>query len=234
MQLTQEVTNTNYQLISDLPKSRGPDRFRPRDLDWVRDTPVQLSRPFRKHRTYLTHAVAHRNDIMEWLVDELAKVLRLLGADVNAQLGHDADRQRMNLARLAAGTEYRQAMLAALAQNALGHLRAGAVVGAQEEHAPRPNGVCARQRPGIRRNERGTQDLVARAQHRLEVILIQMIVNIATVSAASPFAQQTSIPQLPQVVGHHVLGPVQILYKLVDTKVIDSQFRKNLPTQIVS
>jgi hypothetical protein len=86
-----------------------------------------------KIRTALAGVVADGDDIVEPLLHEAVDGLGLLGPDVDARLRHDLDGQGVEHARLRARARGLDGAAREVAQEPLGHLTAGGVVGADEE-----------------------------------------------------------------------------------------------------
>ena len=98
---------------------------------WVRQLPAKLQAAARWDGAA---GVAHGDDDVPALADIVDRLALLFG-DVDAELAHDRDGQRMDPRRLRTCALDLEAVTGERAQEALGHLRAGRVVGAEEQDA---------------------------------------------------------------------------------------------------
>ena len=97
----------------------------------IRQLPAELqATPWRDG----TARVAHRYDDIPTLADLIDGLALLLG-DVDAELAHDRDGERMHAGRFRTCALDLEAVSGERTQESLGHLRAGRVVGAEEEDA---------------------------------------------------------------------------------------------------
>src|SRR5215470_16787538 len=114
----------------------GPGAFLLRALDRRRvdETPMHLFGIAGKGGAGLAHAIAHRDNVIEGLVAKLVEVLGAQPADIDAHAGHGPDGERVQPGWLAPRAPHLDAPLAQMAQDALGHLRARAVVCAEKQH----------------------------------------------------------------------------------------------------
>ena len=88
-----------------------------------------------KHRAGVTGGLAHRDDPLPGLAEELADGLAVLAADVDAHLGHHGDRLRADGRDVGPGAGDLVAVAGPRSEHRLGHLRPGRVAGADEEDA---------------------------------------------------------------------------------------------------
>src|SRR4051812_19719635 len=111
----------------------------------------------REDRADLTDAVADRDDEVKRLIGEGVEMFRLLLADVNADRGHRAHRIGMHFGGLAAGTEGGDTTIAEAPYDALGHLRACAIVRTEKHNAcyqARVRGGCLHRRGAVTDGQR--------------------------------------------------------------------------------
>ena len=130
------------------PPPGGTRRARVRLARRVGDAPVDQLRMAGELRADLADPVAQRDHVAEPLPGELLQVLGPAPADVDAVLAHDPHRLRMQRLGTAARAGRLDRAPGQLSEQRLGHLRAGAVPGAEEQHpGPRPGGAPARAGP---------------------------------------------------------------------------------------
>jgi hypothetical protein len=101
----------------------------------VGEAPVPPLLGAEEHGAGRVGLVAHGDDQVERLVEVALERLALLAGDVDAQLGHGADRERAHLGRLGARRQRLEALVTECPQQPLGNLRASGVVGTQEQDA---------------------------------------------------------------------------------------------------
>ena len=99
-------------------------------LQWMRPGP-------RGTRADLPDPVADGDHAVEALIEELVEVLGPPARQVDAVGLHHPHRVRMQASRLAAGAERLHAAVGEVLEQGLGHLRTGAVLGAEEEDPSR-------------------------------------------------------------------------------------------------
>jgi len=90
-------------------------------------------RRIREKRAALVCVVADRYHVIASLIHEPLDGLRVLPADIDADLGHRLCRERTHLSRLRARALDIEAVAGQRAQKSLGHLAPGRVVRADEE-----------------------------------------------------------------------------------------------------
>ena len=132
----EQVIDPRGQLSGDCLES-APAHFSPLYCRWIGEAPMDFLRVAGKCRAGLAGDVAGGNDVVEMLVQEFRQMLGMLAADRDAALLHDLDRHRVKLGRVDTGAKDFHAPFTDMPDNGLGHLGAGAVVGAQEEEAGR-------------------------------------------------------------------------------------------------
>src|SRR5262249_31338846 len=124
--------------VSHLAKCLQSLRLRAGRSAWVRKAPMLLAPSTWKEGALLRCVVADGHNQVERLALECVQTLRIVScslADVDAELGHRADRQRMHRTRVRPSTEGGIMGPAACLEPALGHLRARRVVRTEEEDA---------------------------------------------------------------------------------------------------
>src|SRR5262245_27160521 len=85
--------------------------------------------------TDLSNAIAQRDHHVEALRNELVEVLGAVGADVDPALSHDPYGIGVQRLGMTTGARCGDRAARTLFEDRLGHLRAGAVACAQEQHA---------------------------------------------------------------------------------------------------
>src|SRR4029079_18387490 len=118
-------------LVTDPPEDREPLRLAAGRRRWIVEGPMDPRAGSREVRAGLAPVVARRDGIVERLARERRHGLAVLAPDVDAELSHRLDRERPHLGGLRPRAVGLEAVAAEGAQQALGHLRAGTVVGAQ-------------------------------------------------------------------------------------------------------
>ena len=88
-----------------------------------------------KHRAGVAGGLAHRDDPLPGLPEELTDGLAVLAADVDAHLGHHRDRLLADVRDLGPGAGDLVAVTGPRSEHRFGHLRPGRVAGADEEDA---------------------------------------------------------------------------------------------------
>ena len=88
-----------------------------------------------EQRATLVRVVADRDHIVEVLTGERIQRLGRVPADVDPELAHRLDRQRLHTRFLSSGAEDFEPVAGHVTQQSLGHLAAGRVVRAEEENA---------------------------------------------------------------------------------------------------
>jgi len=88
----------------------------------------------REYRACLVRLVAHGHHVVELCAAQVADVLGAVAGDIDARLGHDADRPRVQAARLNAGRAGLDGIPLQMPHPALGHLAPAGVAGAEEEY----------------------------------------------------------------------------------------------------
>jgi hypothetical protein len=114
----------------------------------------------------------------------------------------------------------------------LGHLRAGGVAGAQEQHTRpvRPWSTCWLDRQAleadrwVQGSSRGSQQLSTTAD-------VDAVVGVAPISRAVPGRHQAHCAQLTQVIRDETLGLANQLAEVADTSVAASELAQQSPTQ---
>ena len=87
-----------------------------------------------EHRADLVRIAADRDDGLHRLVQELAQVLREVGGNIDADLAHHFDGQRMHVAGgFRAGAGHAQCVAGGSAQDAFGEMGAAGVASAEDE-----------------------------------------------------------------------------------------------------
>ena len=135
-------------------------------------------------RADLADPVAQADHVPEPLPGERVQVLDPVPADVDAVLAHDQHRVRVQRLGLAARAGRLDHVPAELSEQRLGHLRAGAVAGAQEQHAgahpdpsPRVPGISPR--PATYAQARLGQEFGAAGQ-------VDAVISVPAVGRAAP------------------------------------------------
>jgi hypothetical protein len=152
-------------------------------------------------------------------------------AQIDPAGAHDAHRvgvQRLGVAPGAARLD--RATAEPLGQR-LGHLRAGAVAGAQEEHAR------ARARDRVRRRRQpqpGVQRLAGRREQRATAREVEAVVRLAAVGRAAPRRDEAVGSQARQVVGDEALRSADEPGELADLAVAARQLGEEPPAQRVT
>src|SRR3989442_540490 len=112
------------------------------------EAPVQPRARGRERRTGLVGAVTHGDHVVPPLAEKAIERFRGVPAQVDADLRHRACRERVDAARLGAGTRHLEPIARQAAEQPLRHLAAGGIVGAEKEYArhahPRRLGFVAR------------------------------------------------------------------------------------------
>ncbi len=168
----------------------------------VRETPVDMLRVSRKHRAHFSHAVANGDDIVECLPDEIIQVFGALVADVDPYLGHRLQRERMDGLRLASRAEDLDSAPAERAHDALRHLRAGAVVRAQQQDM-RGRWIRLwyfRLRRRVRLTHSRVDGRPACQERGPQQAQVEAVIHVASISGAAAIADDLAIAQLLQVV----------------------------------
>ncbi len=122
---------------------------------------------------------------------------------------------------------------AQVAQQAFGHLRAGAVVGAEEEHAEtvgEPGSQLGQVRIGP---EAGVDAGGGHGEAVAELGEVETVIDVALVGRAAAFAHQLVPAQLAQVVGNQVLRLVKKRNQLADLAVASGESLDQAPTLVV-
>ncbi len=115
----------------------------------------------------------------------------------------------------------------------LGHLRARAVAGAQEQHARRapaalaPGACAARQRKARVQRRAGARQQLAAARQ------VEDVVGVAAVGGAAPHRDKATVAQLAQVVGDQALAPARQRAQLADAPIAARQLAQQPPPQRV-
>src|SRR3954467_8939048 len=122
----------------------------PRLATRIGKAPMDQLRPAGKFRTYLAHAIAEADHVVEALCRELAQVLRPSARKIDAACAHHPYRVGMQRLGMAARAGRAQRAAGGLLGEGLGHLRARAVAGAQEQH-PRRGSTATPPGPRARR-----------------------------------------------------------------------------------
>jgi hypothetical protein len=144
---------------------------------------------------------------------------------------HHPDRVRVQLLRPAAGAEDTHGPGGEVVQQRLGDLRAGAVAGAEEEHA--------RSAPASRRFEprrggqskAGVQRCAGLAEQLAAAREVEAVVAVAAVEGAAANRDQSDLPQLPQVVGDERLWLAQRARQLAHAAVAPRELAQQPPAQ---
>jgi hypothetical protein len=89
----------------------------------------------RKVGAAFLRVIANREDVIEVLAIKLVNMLGAMAGDVDAQLAHDGDRPRTNLAWLGSGAPNFELIAGVMAEQAFGHLGPGGISGAENEDA---------------------------------------------------------------------------------------------------
>src|SRR5579864_8355268 len=109
--------------------------LRPSSLTRVGEAPVQALPGSKEHGARLVGLITDSDHCVERFVDIAIESLALLAGNVDAELGHRADRQWSDVRRFSPGRERIEASTAKRAEEAFGHLAPRGVVRAQEQDA---------------------------------------------------------------------------------------------------
>ena len=88
-------------------------------------SPNESARVARKNRTNFVRLIAHRDDVVEPLSDVFVEHLRALSGNIDAELAHRLDGERMNARHFGTSAEHLELVASILTQQTLGHLAAG-------------------------------------------------------------------------------------------------------------
>jgi len=128
----QEFHHLSTDLIAHFPESRQFLFMAAGDGRRIRETHVDSLDSPEENRTTLRRMVAKGYDEIEFLVREFVDGLGAMPGNVDSQLAHRGDRQRMNGSGLCSGREGLQFPRQVMVDQPLGHLAPGAVVGADK------------------------------------------------------------------------------------------------------
>ncbi len=197
----------------------------------VGDAPVDHLRMAGELRADLADPVAQADHVPEPLPGERVQVLGPAPADVDAVLVHDQHRLRVQRLGLAARAGRLDRVPAELSEQRLGQLRAGAVPGAQEQHADaRPDPIRGRRDQPQARVEspaRLGQELGAAGQ-------VDAVIGVPAVGRAAPGGHQPARLELAEVVGNQALRLAEQTGELADLPVAAPQLGQQLPAQRMS
>lgn len=121
------------QILPCLAKGLQSCLVRPRYRRRVTDRPVELFGASRKVRAFLSGLIADRDHDIKAAVGHLLNRFRSMVRDVDADLAHDGHRQGMKACGAGSCAADLEAIARFVAEQSLGHLATGRVVGAQEE-----------------------------------------------------------------------------------------------------
>ena len=158
----------------------------------------------------------------------VSRCLVAVPADVDAVLAHDQYRVRVQRLGLAARAGRLDRVPAELAEQRLGHLRAGAVPGAQEQHPdadPDPR-RGRRDQPQARvQSPAGVgQEFAAAGQ-------VDAVIGVSAVGRTAPGRHQPARPELAEVVGNQALRLAEQAGELADLPVAPGQLGQQPPAQ---
>ena len=195
----------------------------------IADAPVHRLRRAGELGADLPHAVAEADDVVEALVGELAEVLGAAAREIDPALAHHPHRVGVQGLGMAAGAGRAHRAVGEVFGQRLGHLRARAVAGAQEQHARlcrAAASVCAHggRQPWMQRRTGGDEQLTAARQ-------LEDVVGVAAVGEAAAGRHQFAVAQLTQVVGDQALALAGQLAQLADTPIAARQFAQEPPAQ---
>ena len=104
-------------------------------LSWVVEAPMNPPRLAREHRTAFLGVVTNRYYVIEFLAGELADRFGTMAGDVDADLLHSGDRLGPDETLDNACTFHLELIAAVVSQQTLGHLAAGRIAGAKDQHS---------------------------------------------------------------------------------------------------
>jgi hypothetical protein len=182
--------------------------------------------------TDLPDLVAQRDDAVESHPAEPAQMLRHFPCDVDPSLRHHAHRVRVQRLRMTPRAARLSAMPGPVLEEGLGHLRARAVPGTQEQDARRE----------VRRKGRGVEELELEtglqasagcAEQLTTPPQVDRVVRVATVRRAPAGRHELRVAELAEVIRDEVLRFFEKLGELADAKVGDRELPEQPPAERV-
>jgi hypothetical protein len=177
-------------------------------------------------RTDLANAVAQGDHVIEVLVSEHAQVRRRAAAYVDASFAHHPDGVRVQRLGVAARAGGGHRPAGQVLKEGLGHLRPGAVPGAQGQHAgpcpgPRGPGRDEPQSRMQRRASRGQQFAAARE--------VDGVVGVPAIGRTAPRRHQPARPEPGQMVRDQALRLAEEGLQLADLPVAARKLAEQSP-----
>src|SRR5204862_2110872 len=133
--LVEPATQAIFDLVADAAKGRESLVLRPRHGRRVVEAPVQPHDTSREHRTALVRAVAHGDHVVPLLAEEAIDCLRGVATDVDRDLVHGANRERMHACGFGARAFHVEPIARERAEKSFGHLASTGVVRAEDQDA---------------------------------------------------------------------------------------------------